>query len=149
MASDHSPSPPQLKQRQEGDFLAAWGGIASLQLTLPATWSGARSRGHGVERLADWLCRAPARLAGLEHRKGRIAPGLDADLVIWDPDRAWRVEGARLEHRHPLTPYDGMELWGRVEETWLRGEPVFRRGEFPGSPRGELLRARPIDSADE
>ncbi len=125
VASDHSPAPPAMKRGGGGDFLAAWGGIASLQLLLPAVWSAARGRGHDLPRLATWVCEAPARLAGLGARKGRLAPGFDADLVIWEPERAFVVRGEALHHRHPQTPYQGRTLHGRVLRTFLRGVQVF------------------------
>src|SRR5215471_11255845 len=77
--SDHSPCAPALKLPERGDFHAAWGGIASLEVGLAAVWSEAGRRGHGPAQLAAWMSAAPARLAGLAHRKGRIAAGLDAD----------------------------------------------------------------------
>src|SRR5207244_3015376 len=86
VVTDHSPCTPALKGRERGDFAEAWGGIASLQLGLPAVWSEARRRGHTPADIANWMSLRPAALAGLGHRKGRIAPGYDADLVIWDPE---------------------------------------------------------------
>ena len=80
VATDHSPAPPALKHLDDGDFIAAWGGIASLQLALPVMWTGARQRGIPFERLAQWMCAAPAKLAGLGERKGAIATGHDADF---------------------------------------------------------------------
>ena len=139
VASDHSPSPPAGKQLASGDFAAAWGGISSLQLLLPLVWTGARERGVGLGRLARWLSAAPARLAGLDHRKGAIAPGLDADLVVWDPEARFRVEAERLYHRHPTTPYAGRELAGAVRRTYLRGTVAFDGERVAGPPRGELL----------
>ncbi|HSC29434.1 MAG TPA: amidohydrolase family protein, partial [Vicinamibacterales bacterium] len=127
VATDHSPAPPALKGVDTGDFLGAWGGIASLQLGLAAVWTGARARGVPIERLASWLSAAPARLAGLERVKGALAVGLDADVVIWDPDAEITVDPAALEHRHPVTPYAGMRLHGRVHTTISRGETVFDR----------------------
>jgi allantoinase len=140
VATDHSPSPPTLKCCDSGDFLRAWGGISSLQLSLPALWTQARGRGHGVERLVDWLCRAPAELAGLDKRKGRIALGYDADLVVWDPEATFEVKPEALHHRHKLSPYNGLTLCGVVEATFLRGQKVYERGRFFGEPRGEILR---------
>ncbi len=145
VSSDHSPAPPEMKRRGGGDFLAAWGGIASLQLLLPALWSAARHRGHGLPRLAAWLCEAPARLAGLHRRKGRLAPGFDADLVVWDPDGTFVVSGEALHQRHPETPYEGRRLHGRVLRTFLRGTEVFdgtgAEARFPsGRAAGRWLR---------
>ncbi|MFY9691153.1 MAG: allantoinase AllB [Candidatus Acidiferrales bacterium] len=140
IAADHSPCPPALKLPDEGDFLRAWGGIASLQLSLPAVWTQARSRGYSVSRVAEWLCAGPARLAGIGARKGAIAVGCDADFVMWNPDATFRVDAARLHHRHKVTPYAGQELAGVVETTFLRGRKIFERGEFPALPAGQILR---------
>jgi allantoinase len=138
VASDHSPCPADRKRLDDGDFLAAWGGIASLQLALPLVWTAARARGHDLADLARWMCAAPARLAGLDGRKGAIAAGRDADLVIFEPDAAFRVDPANLQHRHPVTPYAGRMLHGVVVETWLRGRRVHDRGRF-AAPSGALL----------
>lgn len=120
VVSDHSPSPPELKT---GDFATSWGGISSLQLRLPATWTGAARRGVGFEVLARWLALAPAQLAGLADRKGSIEVGKDADFVVFDPDGETVVRGRELHHRHPMTPYEGMRLRGRVVDTIL-GSPA-------------------------
>jgi allantoinase len=139
VVSDHSPCLPAMKLGEEGNFLRAWGGIASLQISLPAVWTQARSRGYALTHVAEWMCRGPARLAGLEKRKGAIAAGCDADLVIWNPDAKFRVDPARLHHRHKLTPYAGRELFGVVETTFLRGRKVFDREEFLAAPAGQIL----------
>ena len=142
IVSDHSPCPPELKRRESGDFLQAWGGISSLQLRLPVVWTHARRRGHTAEKLVAWLSAAPARLAGLEGRKGAIRVGADADIIIWKPDEMMRVEPEKLRHRHKLTPYAGQALSGAVERTFLRGELIYERGELVGGPRGEFLLRR-------
>jgi allantoinase len=126
VASDHSPCPPAMK-RSDGNFFAAWGGIASLQLALPAVWTGARERGVSVARIAEWMCEHTAELAGLSGRKGKIAPGFDADLVVWNPDERFRVEPKALRHRHAVTPYAGRDLYGVVHETYVGGRCVFAR----------------------
>jgi allantoinase len=125
VVSDHSPCPPAMKARDTGDFMAAWGGIASLQLGLPVVWTGMRARGIALERLADWMCAGPARLLGLPGRKGAIAPGHDADLVVWQPEEEFTVHADDLFHRHKLTPYVGARLAGVVHSTWVRGECVY------------------------
>lgn len=134
VVSDHSPCPVALKHRDTGDFATAWGGIASLQLGLPAVWSGARLRGHQLADVVNWMAEAPARLAGLT-RKGRIAVGFDADFCILAPEEAFVVDAHQLAHRHPLTPYHGRALCGTVRQTWLRGHRI----DVNGSPRGALL----------
>lgn len=143
IASDHSPAPPALKCLDTGDFFEAWGGISSLQLLLPAVWTGARERGHSMVQLARWLCEAPARLAGLDRQKGRIAPGYDADLVIWDPDATFVIGPKTLYHRYALSPYQGNMLFGMVHRTLLRGTPVYDRGSFGPWPAGRRLSGAP------
>ena len=122
VASDHSPAPPSMRT---GDLMSAWGGIASLQISLSATWTGAAKRGHDLTDLARWTSSAPARLVGLEDRKGAIVAGFDADLVVFDPDAEWTVRGQELEHRHPQTAYEGMGLRGRIVRTYVAGRRVW------------------------
>ena len=138
VASDHSPCTPALKQLEAGDFVAAWGGIAGLQLALPVVWTEARRRGHTLVDLARWMCAAPARLAGLAAKKGAIAAGLDADLCVFDDAAAVIVTPALVRHRHGVTPYAGAELAGRVHATYLRGERVFDGTDVDGA-RGALI----------
>ena len=141
IATDHSPAPPAMKRPGgSGDFIAAWGGIASLELSLAATWSGLRGRSANVlPLLARWMSEAPAALAGLGARKGRIAPGYDADLVVWDPDAETVVDVTRLQQRHKLTPYAGRALRGRIETTFVGGERVWDRSRLTRAYGGRLL----------
>ncbi len=134
VVSDHSPCTTELKRLDVGDFGLAWGGIAGLQVALPAVWTGARQRGMPLTRVVELMSAAPARLAGLP-RKGGIAVGKDADLVAFAPDEVATVD--RLEHKNPVTPYRGRELTGVVRRTWLRGTVVD--GTPRGTPRGRLL----------
>ena len=138
VVSDHSPCPPEMKLRESGDFMNAWGGISSLQLRLPLLWTDARVRGFTFEDLAKWLCREPARQVGLQNLKGSIKEGSDADIAIWNPERKFKVDPATLHHRHQLTPYDGEVLSGVVEKTFVRGQMVYDEGTFSGR-RGEIL----------
>jgi allantoinase len=126
VATDHSPSPPALKLLDSGDFVRAWGGIASLQVGLGAVWTGALA-GHiaAFDYIAEWMAAAPAKLAGLQRSKGSITVGSDADLVVWDPDGSTRVDPATWYSRHPTSPYAGLTLDGRVHQTLLRGSIVF------------------------
>jgi len=137
VVSDHSPSTPERKLTGDGDFALAWGGIAGLQLGLPAVWTAASARGIGLDRVADWMSGATARFAGLE-RKGRIAVGADADLVAFAPDARQTVHAGELLHKNPVSAFDGAELRGVVRRTWLRGAaPAPGAGRLllrPGTP---------------
>lgn len=138
VVSDHSPCTPALKLQESGDFLDAWGGISALQFGLPVMWTNLKARGHNIADLSRLMSERPARFAGLEHRKGLIAEGFDADLVAWDPEARFTVRPDLVYHRHMLTPYSGMELLGRVEATYIRGTKVFVNGKF-SAPAGELI----------
>ena len=143
IVSDHSPCTPNLKCFDTGDFHDAWGGISSLQLGLPNIWSEAKNRGHSLSQLTDWLCKRPAHFAGLQHRKGAITPGMDADFVVWSPEQSFLLEPAHLRFKHKLSPYLGKTLHGRVTHTFLRGKLAYQEGELLGAFGQSLLgRAR-------
>jgi allantoinase len=129
VASDHSPCPPAGKRLAEGRFDLAWGGISSVQLSLPVLWTDASARGVTLSQVIHWLSTGPAKLIG---RSAGIAVGKDANLVVFDPQAGFKVDASRLLHRHPLTPYDGERLRGTVLRTYLRGEP-------PAPGRGTAL----------
>jgi allantoinase len=139
VASDHSPAPQTMKHIDSGDFIAAWGGIASLELTLRAVWTEAARRGFTLAGLAGWMSEGPARLCGLAARKGSIRPGNDADLVLFDPDTESTVDGAILQQRHKLTPYAGTVLRGAVRATYLRGIRIWDEGRLAHADKGCLL----------
>lgn len=144
VVSDHSPCTPAMKcpaatgdgNQAPGNFLRAWGGIASLELGLAVVWTEARRRGIGIEAFVRWMSFGPAKLAGLEYCKGSIAPGYDADLVIWNPEASFTVDPMRLRQRHKLTPYAGRELVGVVHKTVSRGRAV----DPDGPAAGRILR---------
>ena len=134
VVSDHSPCTAELKRQDTGDFGAAWGGIASLQLGLSAVWTEAAIRGFALPDVIDWMARRTADLVGLQARKGRIAVGCDADFVVFDPNARTTVDATRLAHKNAVTPYDGLTLRGAVQATYLAGAPVDL-----DAPAGRLL----------
>jgi len=140
VATDHSPCPPEMKRIDERNFRSAWGGISSLSLALPVMWSEASGRGFTLIDIARWMAEGPARLAGSEPQKGRIAKNFDADFVVFEPEAEFTATEDRLFYRHRVSPYLGEKLCGVVKATYLRGECVFADGKFPGEPGGRELR---------
>jgi allantoinase len=140
VASDHSPCPPAMKRLDTGNFKQAWGGIAGLSASLPVMWTELRRRGLALTYLARWMAEAPAKLAGLSHRKGAIVPGKDADLVVFDPEASVTLTPGQLHSRHAISPYLGEELYGVVKHTFVRGHEIFADGGFRGEPIGQELR---------
>ena len=136
LATDHSPCLPSMKMREQGDFKRAWGGISSLSVSLAACWTEARQRGFGFGDMVRWMAEKPAELAGVGVHKGRIAPGYDADFVIFDPDAEFVVNADRLYFRYAVSPYIGEKLRGQVLRTYLRGEPCWDNGTFGPQARG-------------
>lgn len=131
VVSDHSPCPPEMKGRERGDFFAAWGGIASLQLGLPLIWTEAARRGISLQEVVRWMSYAPAMLAGLGPQRGRICGGSDADLVAFDPDAEWTIEPGQILHRHRITPYLGRRVRGVVRHAWIAGNEVTPQSVCP------------------
>jgi len=136
VATDHSPCPPEMKRLGGRNFRTAWGGISSLSLALPVMWTEACGRGFTLADIARWMAEGPARLAGCESRKGRIAKDFDADFVVFEPEAEFIATEDRLFYRHRVSPYWGARLRGVVKATYLRGNCVFADGKFPGEPCG-------------
>jgi allantoinase len=139
VATDHSPATPALKEIESGDFIKAWGGIASLQFALPILWTAAKKRNCSITSVVKWLCENPAKLAGLENTKGKIAAGFDADLIVLDEEKTFTITTAMIQHKHKITPYLGETLYGVVAQTYLNGEKVYDNGEFVGLNRGKVI----------
>ncbi|XP_018348111.1 PREDICTED: allantoinase [Trachymyrmex septentrionalis] len=137
IVSDHSPCVSELKT--SGNFLTAWGGISSLQFGLPLIWTAARMRGIPLFDVSKLLSSQPAKLCGLENRKGDLSVGKDADFVIWDPEESIKIEVDDIYHKNKLTPYQGKILFGKVLATVLRGRFIFKEGEICDKPLGKLL----------
>lgn len=139
VATDHSPAPPDLKQLQTGDFIKAWGGIASLQFALPVLWTAARQRQLSVSDIAKWLSEKPAQLISKQTSKGKIAKGFDADFLVWDADKKFILTENIIQHKHKITPYLNNELYGVVEQTFLGGQKVFDMGKFVALNKGKIV----------
>jgi allantoinase len=140
VATDHSPCPPEMKRAEVGRFDLAWGGIASLSVALPVVWSDASRRGFTLDHIVRWMSAAPAALAGISGRVGALEPGRAANFVVFDAEAEFAVTPERLHTRHAISPYVGERLRGEVVATYLRGEAVYRAGEFAAGARGRELR---------
>ncbi len=138
IVTDHSPAPPETKELDSGDLKAAWGGIASIQFSLPVVWTLAKQRKNTLEEVAAWMSTRVADFLGLP-KKGRIQVGADADLVIWSPDKKMKINRNNIQFRHKVTPYEGEMVFGVVEQTWVNGELAYDRGGFVSSPPGKIL----------
>ncbi|XP_049534527.1 allantoinase-like isoform X3 [Anopheles darlingi] len=161
IVSDHSPSPPTLKlqlaedDQRRGNFLEAWGGIASVQFGLPLFWTHCHRYGLGLADMVRLLGMEPAYLCGMSLRKGRLDPGYDGDLCVWDPDGLFTVTEELIEFQHKrTTPYLNRELRGIVHATFLRGTPVYRRDadpdrRFAGPPLGNILLRDPAETQQQ
>lgn len=140
VVSDHSPCTPALKGFGKNDFASAWGGISSLQYTLSLLWTEGQAHKVTLPRLAEWLSAAPARMAGLGNKKGKIAPGFDADFALFDRNAEWTITPESTFHKHKNSPYQQRKITGRVVGTILRGETIYLSdGSFPGEPHGSFL----------
>ena len=125
IASDHSPCTVDLKVKDTGDFGKAWGGVASVQLGLPAVWTAGEEFGIELSDIARWLAANPCasfRVPG----KGSIAVGNDADFAVVAPEETFVVDVEDLEHKNKISPYQGRTLRGVVKRTVLRGRTVDR-----------------------
>lgn len=139
IVSDHSPCTPGLKLMEEGNFEKAWGGIASLQFGLSSIWTRAKSRGHTIEDLYRWMSLNTSNFVGLENTKGQLAPGFDADLVIWNPEEEFTLTPDMIHHRHKVSPYNHQLLSGVVKQTILNGQTIYKQGAFSDSPTGQMI----------
>ncbi|KAK0097750.1 hypothetical protein PV326_014053 [Microctonus aethiopoides] len=136
VVSDHSPCTLDLKK---GDFLNSWGGISSLQFGLPLIWTQAQSRGININDVARLISTNPAKLCGLDNSKGKICRGMDADFVVWDPEKEIIVNKSDILYKNKISPYEGKSLKGRVRCTILRGNLIYKNGEICNRLLGKLL----------
>lgn len=139
VVTDHSPATPELKKMESGNLKEAWGGIASIQFSLPVVWTAAKKRGFNLNEIAMLMSSNIARFIGFEHSKGHIKKGYDADIVVWDPEQQFTVKKEEIHYRHKISPYIGEKLYGVVKQTYVRGKKVFENGNFISLPQGEVL----------
>jgi allantoinase len=139
IVTDHSPCPPERKRQDTGRFDQAWGGIASLSLALSVIHTECSRRGFTLDDIARWMSSAPAELAGISDRTGRLESGREANFIIFDTEDTFTVTTDRLHYRHAISPYLGETLRGVVKLTYLRGESIYREGNFTPTPSGREL----------
>ena len=139
IVTDHSPAPPEIKELSSGNFAKAWGGIAGLQFSLPVIWTAAHKRGHTLEDIYHWMSLNVATFLNVENKKGKIGPGYDADIVVWDPQGELIVSEKDILHKHKTTPYLGQKLKGIVKQTYVNGELVYDNGNFKELNKGNII----------
>jgi allantoinase len=133
IGSDHSPSPPEMKQRD--NFFDVWGGISGCQHLLPLLIDAEISQ-DDIRRLTSADVAARFRIP----RKGSIAIGNDADFTLVDLNAAEVINAESLHYRHQQSPYVGRQLRGRIRRAFLRGQTIYEDGNFPARPTGKLVR---------
>jgi len=139
IVSDHSPCTPALKALETGNIEEAWGGISSLQFGLPLIWTEAKQRGFSLVDLSRLMSLKPAEFAGIDHVKGAIKIGNDADFVVFDDCYQGEIELEKIKYRHKITPYAGRAIIGKIEQTFLRGQVVYQSEQCKGSPIGKPI----------
>jgi allantoinase len=139
VVTDHSPATPALKKIESGNLKEAWGGISSIQFSLPIVWTAAKERGYSINQIADWMSTHVAKFIGYQQTKGQLKKGYDADIVVWDPEQKFIVEASEIHYRHKISPYIGEELYGVVKQTYVGGKKVFENGNFISLPQGKVL----------
>ncbi len=133
---DRSFSLPAIDEASKKEISAGHGEGLPASVAMSVIWTEMRKRGLPLQDLARWMSAQPAKLAGIEERKGAIAAGRDADLVVFDPDAEFVLSTGDLHYRHPVSPYLGERLRGKVRATFVRGIAVFEDGSFPDPPIG-------------
>ena len=148
IATDHSPAPPELKEIESGNLIKAWGGISGLQFLLPVVWTAAKRRKFTIKNIINWLINNPTAFIGLKNKKGKIAAGYDADLVVWKPEEKFKVKTEHIFHRHKITPYMGEQLFGKVKQTYISGKKVFDDGKIVNYNCGKIILGKPIPTTN-
>lgn len=139
IVTDHSPATPALKKMDSGNLKDAWGGIASVQFSLPVVWTAAEKRGFSVSQISDLMSKNVAKFIGFGNQKGQLKEGFDADIVVWDPTESFTVNTSDIHFRHKISPYVGEKLFGVVKQTYVNGKKVYENGKFISLAQGKVL----------
>ncbi|MEE8524659.1 MAG: allantoinase AllB [Thermoanaerobaculia bacterium] len=145
VATDHAAG-QWPEEKHTGNIWTDYGGVPGVELMLPYLYSeGVRRKRITLERLVEITSTAPARFFGIDSRKGRIAPGFDADLVVFDPDESWTVRAENLHSLNRYTPHEGQTFTGRVRSLFIRDRHVFHRRRdgrerFAPAGKGQWIR---------
>jgi dihydropyrimidinase len=137
-SSDHAPfryNDPQGKKvgGNQGDFTRVPNGIPGIETRLPLLFSeGVMTDRIDINKFVSVTATEPAKIYGLYPRKGTIAIGADADIVIWNTDLDTTIRNENLHHNVDYTPYEGRQVYAWPALTLCRGEVVSRDGEFTG-----------------
>jgi allantoinase len=140
IVSDHACCSAEQKAslKDPDNIWLAKSGFGGTEYLLSGVFSEGSKRGISYHRIAELLSWNPAQRFGLDS-KGDIAVGYDADLVLLDPNETFIVRAAESESKQGYTPFEGMELTGRVKSTFLRGNLIYNNGEVLGSPTGRYI----------
>lgn len=139
VVTDHSPATPDLKKIDSGNLKEAWGGIASIQFSLPVVWTAGQKRNLELNKLASLMSANVAKFIGFGNTKGQLKIGYDADIVVWNPEENFTVKSNDIHYRHKISPYVGEKLKGVVKQTYIGGKKVFENGNFLSLPQGKVL----------
>jgi allantoinase len=133
IGSDHAPFTRTEKDAGLDDIWGAPNGLTGIQTMIPLIFSeGVRRRGMSLERFAQLFAGNAARIFGLSERKGQIAVGADADLLLLDPENTWTIDDESLEYKNRWSPYHGLQVTGKVTRTIVRGRTIFADGAIVG-----------------
>jgi allantoinase len=141
IATDHSPAPPDIKEPETGNLQKAWGGIAGLQFLLPAGWTAMKEK-ISIEKFISLLTEHPAKFLKADKRKGKLAVGYDADLVVWNPEEKFEVQPGDILHRYNCSPYNGQQLFGTVQRTIVNGITVYQNKKIVQKNAGQIIISR-------
>lgn len=138
ITTDHSPAPPAIKELQSGNLKKAWGGIAGLQFLLPASWTAMKEK-ISIEKFIPLLTEHPAKFLQVNKKKGKLAVGYDADLLVWNPEENLVVREEGILHKHKCSPYTGKQLTGTIQQTIINGITVYQNKQITYKNAGQII----------